>query len=103
MNSIWFPVPVAIFVRRVVNALSAFSITRHYLAHRTDAETDSGDEAQLPRREPWLSLRDLRVLSSYLWPEHHDPALALGSEVQPIFGVISHVPRDANDTHLKGA
>ena len=31
MNNIWFPVPVALFLRRVVNVLSTVSITHHYL------------------------------------------------------------------------
>jgi len=31
MSNVWFPVPVALFVRRVVNLLSSLSITHHYL------------------------------------------------------------------------
>lgn len=31
MSNIWFPVPVALFFRRVVNLLSTISITHHYL------------------------------------------------------------------------
>ena len=31
MSNIWFPVPVALFLRRVLNILSTLSITHHYL------------------------------------------------------------------------
>ena len=31
MSNIWFPLPVALFLRRVVNVLSTLSITHHYL------------------------------------------------------------------------
>lgn len=31
MSNIWFPLPVALFLRRVVNIISTLSITHHYL------------------------------------------------------------------------
>jgi triacylglycerol lipase len=38
MSNIWFPVPIALFFRRVVNVLSTISITHHYLLPRRSTE-----------------------------------------------------------------
>ncbi|KAI0292675.1 Alpha/Beta hydrolase protein [Multifurca ochricompacta] len=40
MSNIWLPVPVALFVRRVVNVLSSLSITHHYLLPSRSSDPD---------------------------------------------------------------
>ncbi|KAI0265592.1 hypothetical protein BC834DRAFT_1033030 [Gloeopeniophorella convolvens] len=40
MNTLWVPVPVALFFRRVVNVLSTVSITHHYLLPREPAHPE---------------------------------------------------------------
>ncbi|KAM5540857.1 hypothetical protein V8D89_005501 [Ganoderma adspersum] len=49
MQTVWFPVPVTALFRRIVNAVSAFSISHHYL-HQAPTESD------LPCPQPY-SLR----------------------------------------------
>ena len=39
MQTVWFPVPVTALFRRIVNAVSAFSISHHYL-HQAPTESD---------------------------------------------------------------
>nr|VWP00430.1 MFS domain-containing protein [Ganoderma boninense] len=39
MQTVWFPVPVTALFRRIVNAVSAFSISHHYL-HQAPADSD---------------------------------------------------------------
>jgi hypothetical protein len=50
MSSIWFPVPVALFLRRVVNVLSTLSITHHYLLPQRSTDKH-GHELQSQRAE----------------------------------------------------
>jgi hypothetical protein len=47
MSNIWFPVPVALFLRRVVNLLSTISITHHYLLpSRSSDQNPQGLESE---------------------------------------------------------
>ena len=39
MQTVWFPVPVTALFRRIVNVVSAFSISHHYL-HQSPADSD---------------------------------------------------------------
>jgi hypothetical protein len=50
MSNIWFPVPVALFLRRVVNVLSTLSITHHYLLPQRSTDK-LGPEIQSPRAD----------------------------------------------------
>ncbi|KAI0312827.1 Alpha/Beta hydrolase protein [Amylostereum chailletii] len=51
MNSIWFPVPVALFLRRVVNVLSTLSIAHHYLPNERAQELSNS------RQDGWSKSR----------------------------------------------
>lgn len=52
MSNIWFPVPVALFFRRVVNVLSTLSITHHYLLPRRSTSAEKhGPEFQSQRAD----------------------------------------------------
>ena len=57
MSNIWFPLPVALFLRRVVNVISTLSITHHYLfpfpPRSTGADTDNSVECLLSPSSPW--------------------------------------------------
>ena len=59
MSNIWFPLPVALFLRRVVNIISTLSITHHYLfpfpPRPTGADTDNSVECLLSPSSPWAS------------------------------------------------
>jgi triacylglycerol lipase len=47
MNNIWFPVPVSLFFRRVVNVISTLSITHHYLLRQRSTD---GNGTEVPSR-----------------------------------------------------
>ena len=51
MSNIWFPLPVALFLRRVVNVLSTLSITHHYLLPPRQS-TDKNDSDLPPSPSP---------------------------------------------------
>ena len=57
MSNIWFPVPVSLFLRRVVNVLSTLSITHHYLfplpPRPTGADTDKNAGGHPFSSSPW--------------------------------------------------
>lgn len=64
MSNIWFPLPVALFLRRVVNLFSSLSITHHYLVHlpprSTGADSEKIPQDNPSRSSPWAG----RVLQS---------------------------------------
>ncbi|KAI0247586.1 Alpha/Beta hydrolase protein [Lactifluus subvellereus] len=43
MSNIWFPAPVALFLRRVVNVLSTVSITHHYLLPSRSSDLNAAE------------------------------------------------------------
>ena len=62
MSNIWFPVPVALFLRRVVNVLSTLSITHHYLlpqrstnkhSYASECQSQPADRVMLGNRRPY--------------------------------------------------
>jgi len=62
MSNIWFPVPVALFLRRVVNVLSTLSITHHYLlphrstdkhSYASELQSQPADKVMLGNRRPY--------------------------------------------------
>ena len=62
MSNIWFPVPVALFLRRVLNILSTLSITHHYLlpqrstsrhSHASELRSQPADRVMLGNRRPY--------------------------------------------------
>src|SRR6266404_7383796 len=57
MNNIWFPLPVALFIRRAVNVLSTLSITHHYLfplpPQSTGADTGKNAKDHSFLSSPW--------------------------------------------------
>ena len=62
MSNIWFPVPVALFLRRVVNVLSTLSITHHYLlpqrstdkySYAREHQSHPADKVMLGNRRPY--------------------------------------------------
>ena len=62
MSNIWFPVPVALFLRRVVNVLSTLSITHHYLlphqstdkhSYASELQPQPADKVMLGNRRPY--------------------------------------------------
>jgi hypothetical protein len=64
MSNIWFPLPVALFLRRVVNVLSTLSITHHYLfplpPRSTGADSDKNAHDYPSPSSPWAG----RILQS---------------------------------------
>ena len=57
MSNIWVPLPVALFLRRVVNVISTLSITHHYLfplPPRSVADTDKIAECRPSPSSPWV-------------------------------------------------
>ncbi|KAI0076756.1 alpha/beta-hydrolase [Panus rudis PR-1116 ss-1] len=64
MQNIWFPIPVAVLFRRLVNVVSTLSISHHYLAQRR-AELHPPDNSQCPV-QTWRALKTLDWLSSLL-------------------------------------
>ena len=67
MQTIWFPIPVGVFFRRLVNVVSTFSISHHYLQHRfikQDSDTTSS-RAQCPAGS-WRTLKTVEWLSNVL-------------------------------------
>lgn len=64
MSNIWFPLPVALFLRRVVNVLSTLSITHHYLfplpPRSTGAGSDKNAQDYPSPSSPWAG----RILQS---------------------------------------
>jgi len=64
MSNIWFPLPVALFLRRVVNVLSTLSITHHYLfplpLRPTGADSDKNTQDDPSPSSPWAG----RILQS---------------------------------------
>jgi len=62
MSNIWFPVPVALFLRRVVNVLSTLSITHHYLlpqrstdkhSYASEHQSHPADKVMMGNRRPY--------------------------------------------------
>ncbi|KAI0927735.1 hypothetical protein AcV5_008191 [Taiwanofungus camphoratus] len=76
MHTIWFPTPVAVFFRRLVNVVSSLSISHQYLGYRFQRETDiGGDGVRYP-----VKLRDaFRSLHWPTWihPEHNRTPIAI--------------------------
>ncbi|CAL1713596.1 unnamed protein product [Somion occarium] len=60
MHTIWFPAPVVVLFRRLVNVVSTFSISHHYLRQRPISNPD----AEPPRS--WRTFRTLAWVSSVL-------------------------------------
>jgi hypothetical protein len=64
MSNIWSPLPVTLFLRRVVNVLSTLSITHHYLfplpPRSTGADFDKIAQGDPSHSSPWAG----RVLQS---------------------------------------
>lgn len=64
MSNIWFPLPVTLFLRRVVNVLSTLSITHHYLfplpARSTGVDSENNGQDDPSHSSPWAG----RVLQS---------------------------------------
>lgn len=58
MSNIWFPLPVALFLRRVVNVLSTLSITHHYLfpspPRSTNADSEKNAQDDPSHSSPWV-------------------------------------------------
>lgn len=57
MCNIWVPLPVALFLRRVVNVISTLSITHHYLfplPPRSGPDTDKIAECRPSPSFPWV-------------------------------------------------
>jgi hypothetical protein len=65
MSNIWFPLPVALFLRRVVNIISTLSITHHYLFPFPPRSTIADNNAEyLPSSFPCAG-RDLPYPNGY--------------------------------------
>lgn len=74
MNTVWFPIPVSLFLRRVVNVISTLGITHHYLHTRPEVDQLEGPDARnggnsnIGDRRVSSCWRPLDGIRSFEWP-----------------------------------
>ena len=74
MNTVWFPIPVSLFLRRVVNVISTLGITHHYLHTRPEVDQLEGPDARnggnsnIGDRRVSSRWRPLDGIRSFEWP-----------------------------------
>lgn len=103
MQTIWFPIPVALFFRRLVNVVSTFSISHHYLQHRyikQDPESDGSGPRACPTSS-WRTFKTIDWLSSVLGNARLSIALQEGDfGSEPNYQLPEgHEPKYKNNNH----
>jgi len=121
MNSVYFPAPVVLILRRLANVISTLSISNQYLltkpARSEELEGRAEDEKQSPSAEEsapssWDTIRALREVewptrNTWEWPQFmisNGPHLAVDPSLKvpdlTVQCVFLHIPSDIqSDMH----
>ena len=118
MNSVYFPAPVVLILRRLANVISTLSISNQYLltkaARAEELEGRAEDEKQSPSAEEsapssWDTIRALREVewptwmtrNTWEWPQFitsNGPHLAVETSLKvpdlTLQCAFSHIPSD---------
>ncbi|THH12923.1 hypothetical protein EW146_g7241 [Bondarzewia mesenterica] len=82
---VWFPVPVGVFLRRVVNVISTLGITHHYLLPRSEVDQEANARLQSSKFPCFRSLDDIRSLD-WSWWSNNELALTGSGDASVITG-----------------
>lgn len=84
MQTIWFPAPVGVLLRRLVNVVSSLSLSHQYLAQKSETGDSKTDWSTL-KSFGWLSWSNRSAQTKF--------ALAVDGDVPPLEQQHHHNPR----------